>query len=79
MVLDTTIICDTPEHKNMKLYAWFMVLMYPVGITSMFFILLYRKRHVLKDEELREAMSERGISSRKIRKSATSQGFSPSR
>ena len=31
-----------------------MIFVYPVGITLMFFVMLFRKRHILRNEELRE-------------------------
>ena len=53
LALDTTINCDDESHKIWESYASIMIGVYPVGITLMFFIMLFRKRHILQDETLR--------------------------
>lgn len=53
LIADYSIKCDS-EHKKYQIYAGFMVMLYPVGIPSVYAILLFRSRHVLEDKSRRE-------------------------
>lgn len=60
---DYRIECDSSKHKNLQIYAGFMILLYPVGIPALYTVLLFRNREVLKDIASREdALSVKSIS-----------------
>ncbi|CAM9334760.1 unnamed protein product [Discosporangium mesarthrocarpum] len=42
---DYRLPCHSPEHDMYKIYAGFMVLVYPVGIPTLYFLMLYKNRH----------------------------------
>jgi multisubunit Na+/H+ antiporter MnhG subunit len=46
---DYSIECGTLEHKAYKVYAGFMVIIYPLGIPALYAWLLWSKRHKLSD------------------------------
>lgn len=50
---DYRIECDSPEHGRAITYAVFMVLLYPLGIPTLYATLLFRNRNVLNDETVR--------------------------
>lgn len=50
---DYRIDCDSPRHKAFKVYAGFMILVYPVGIPLFFAYLVFPHRDVLTVEETR--------------------------
>ena len=45
---DYRISCDSSKHKELQIYAGFMILLYPVGIPLLFAGLLFRDRTVLR-------------------------------
>lgn len=45
---DYSIQYDSAEHKRYRAYAWFMIVLYPVGIPLFYAILLWRDRNVLR-------------------------------
>ncbi|GMI31435.1 hypothetical protein TeGR_g2949 [Tetraparma gracilis] len=44
---DLGIDCDSATHKFFELYAKCMIVVYPVGIPAMYFVLLYKAKHLL--------------------------------
>lgn len=46
---DYTIECDSAKHEALKIYAAFMIVVYPVGIPALYAALLWSERDVLKD------------------------------
>ena len=44
---DYRIKCDSPLHKAFKIYAGFMIIVYPVGIPLFYTFLLFRRRNTL--------------------------------
>lgn len=44
---DYSIDCDSNKHKNLKIYAWIMIALYPVGIPVFYAALLFRNRSLL--------------------------------
>lgn len=51
---DYSIECDSRGHKALRIYASFMILVYPMGIPALYSGLLFRKRGVLLDKSRRE-------------------------
>ncbi|CAM9320022.1 unnamed protein product [Ectocarpus sp. 12 AP-2014] len=52
---DYRIECDSSKHQGFRVYAGFMILLYPVGIPAFYGALLFRDRDVLeKDPDGRE-------------------------
>ncbi|CAN0170750.1 unnamed protein product, partial [Ectocarpus sp. 4 AP-2014] len=52
---DYRIECDSSKHQGFRVYAGFMILLYPVGIPALYGALLFRARDVLeKDPDSRE-------------------------
>ena len=47
---DYSILCDSPKHRALQVYAGVMVIIYPVGIPALYSMLLFRNRSVLTDE-----------------------------
>ncbi|CAN0460998.1 unnamed protein product, partial [Scytosiphon promiscuus] len=47
---DYTIECTTDKHKALQVYAWFMIMVYPVGIPVLYAIILFKHREVLQDK-----------------------------
>ena len=45
---DKTIDCDNPLHHKYQTYAIFMIFVYPVGITALYGILLWRSREYIQ-------------------------------
>lgn len=60
LIADYSIKCDS-EHKKYQIYAGFMVMLYPVGIPAAYAILLFRRRHILKDKSLREGQGHSSV------------------
>ena len=54
---DYTIECDSEKHRALQIYAGLMIILYPVGIPALYVGLLFRNRHVLRDEKSREQSS----------------------
>jgi hypothetical protein len=53
---DYSISCDSATYKALRVYAAFMILLYPLGIPALYSYLLYKHRESAKqDDELREA------------------------
>eukprot|EP00904_Undaria_pinnatifida_P003224 jgi/Undpi1/12902/HiC_scaffold_7.g02568.m1 len=52
---DYRVDCESPTHSAFQIYAGFMIVVYPVGIPTLYAFLLFRNRGVLKDEVGREA------------------------
>ena len=50
---DCRINCNSPKHKAFQIYAAFMLVAYPLGIPTMFALLLFRNRKALVDTSLR--------------------------
>lgn len=48
---DYRIECDSPKHQAFKIYAGFMIVLYTVGIPTLYAGLLFRDRHLLKKDE----------------------------
>lgn len=46
---DYSVLCDTTKHRWFQGYAVFMICMYPVGIPSLFAVLLFSHRHAISD------------------------------
>ena len=55
LVADKNIDCSSDIFLWWRFYATIMLGVYPLGIPFMYFILLYRKRRILMDEDLRVA------------------------
>ena len=55
--VDYTIHCDGPRHRTLKIFAGFIILVYPLGIPAFFAFLLFRNRRVLLNGALRENYS----------------------
>ncbi|CAN0406384.1 unnamed protein product, partial [Ascophyllum nodosum] len=51
---DYTIDCDSRKHRALQIYAGVMIILYPVGIPSLYAHLLFSNSHVLRDEKGRE-------------------------
>ena len=52
---DYTILCDSVKHRALQVYAGVMVIIYPVGIPTLYSLLLFRNRSVLTDEHRRRS------------------------
>ena len=52
---DYTILCDSPKHRALEVYAGVMAIIYPVGIPALYSLLLFRNRSVLTDKNRRES------------------------
>ena len=50
---DYRLECNSPKHKALQVYAGLMILLYPVGIPSLYAFLLFSHRHVLRDTQSR--------------------------
>ena len=50
---DYRIECNSPKHKAFQIYAAFMLVAYPLGIPTLFALLLFRNRKALVDTSLR--------------------------
>ncbi|CAN0378106.1 unnamed protein product [Ascophyllum nodosum] len=50
---DYRIECSSPKHKAFQIYAAFMLVVYPLGIPTLFALLLSRNRKALVDTSLR--------------------------
>ncbi|CAM9133326.1 unnamed protein product [Ectocarpus sp. 8 AP-2014] len=48
---DYSIECDSSEHRGIQVYAGFMIVIYTMGIPSLYAELLFKNRDVLKDED----------------------------
>jgi hypothetical protein len=57
MMSDPSISCDTLEYKNYSLYATAMLFVYPVGIPTLYFVMLWRARKELQMEDRGERAS----------------------
>ena len=55
---DYRINCDSSKHKELQIYAGFMILLYPVGIPLLYTGLLFRDRTVLRKAAERNASSK---------------------
>ena len=51
MASDQSISCDDPTHKKYQGFAYVMIAVYPVGIPLLYFLLLYRNRKALQQED----------------------------
>ncbi|GMH76479.1 hypothetical protein TrLO_g8185 [Triparma laevis f. longispina] len=51
LIDDHQIDCDSKEHKFYELYAALMMIVYPIGITGLYAVLLFRKKDLLKTDE----------------------------
>ena len=48
---DYTIACDSPKHRALQIYASLMILLYPMGIPTLYACLLFRHRRILQKSE----------------------------
>ena len=55
---DYTIMCDSPKHRALQIYASIMILLYPLGIPTLYACLLFRHRRILQSERDREESLE---------------------
>ena len=45
---DLSVSCDTPEYRSGAIFAAFMCFVYPIGVTTLYFVLLYRARSLIQ-------------------------------
>jgi hypothetical protein len=50
LAADHSIECDTRRHRFMQLYAGAFILVYPIGIPTLYSCVLYRNRKILNPE-----------------------------
>ncbi|GMI15770.1 hypothetical protein TrLO_g10292 [Triparma laevis f. longispina] len=50
LVSDRSIDCGSQEHKNYELYAYSMILVYPIGITAIYALQLFKYRHYIAND-----------------------------
>ena len=55
---DYTITCDSPKHRALQIYASLMIVLYPVGIPTLYACLLFSHRRTLQSERGREESPE---------------------
>ena len=55
---DYRIECSSPKRKAFQIYAAFMIVVYPLGIPTLFALLLFRNRKGLEDTSLRNDNSD---------------------
>ena len=55
---DYRINCDSTKHKELQIYAGFMIVLYPVGIPLLYAGLLFRDRTVLRKAAERNVLSK---------------------
>lgn len=51
MVRDLSVKCNTKKYDLFSIYVGIMVLVYPVGIPSLYGTLLFQQQHILKDKD----------------------------
>lgn len=51
---DYRIECNSRKHKALQIFSGFMIVLYTLGIPLVYIALLYKKRHLLGDEQRRE-------------------------
>ena len=51
LALDQSISCDTEKHKNYMIYASVMIFVYPIGITTLYLLLLWSNRQALTEDK----------------------------
>ncbi|CAM9270334.1 unnamed protein product [Chrysoparadoxa australica] len=45
---DYSLICNTPQHNSYKVYAYFMIVVFPIGIPALFWYVLWTKRQAIQ-------------------------------
>ncbi|GMI01196.1 hypothetical protein TrST_g6997 [Triparma strigata] len=64
--VDLSIDCNSAEHKLFSVYAFFTILVYPLGIPAMYMALLYRKRNLVNPGADRKISTEAALEEREI-------------
>jgi len=59
--VDFSINCDSVEHSTYKLYAYLMILMYPIGIPVLYYYLLNKARKFLDPGQRKFASQLKGV------------------
>ena len=54
---DYRLECDSPKHRTLQVYAGLMILLYPLGIPSLYAFVLFSNRHILRDTQSRKETS----------------------
>ena len=57
---DYSIDCDSPSHIRAEIFAYFMLLLWPIGVPLSFAVLLFRHRYSLQGLPLSEVTKRRG-------------------
>ena len=64
--VDLSIDCNSAEHKLFSVYAFFTILVYPLGIPAMYMALLYSKRNLVNPGADRKISTEAALEEREI-------------